>query len=66
MMSVPEHFRWSDIPFEKLNALTEKKNKPFLKEEINIRQSLGEAVPTIILGKLPIKFQNSNQKNIAN
>ena len=57
MMSVPEHFRWSVIPFEKLNALTEKEKQAFLKkEEINIRQSLGEAVPTIIFRQIANKI----------
>ena len=57
MMSVPENFRWSDISFEKLNALTEKEKQAFLKkEEINIRQSLGEAVPTIIFKEIASKI----------
>ena len=57
MMSVPNNFRWTDISFEKLNALTEKEKFAFLKkEEMNIRQSLGEAVPTIIFRQLASKI----------
>ncbi|MDR1985339.1 MAG: DNA (cytosine-5-)-methyltransferase [Prevotellaceae bacterium] len=53
MMSVPDNFKWSDIPFEKLNKMTAKEKQAFLKkEEINIRQNLGEAVPTIIFRQI--------------
>ena len=49
MMSVPYSFQWTEIPFEQLNALPLAEKKAFLKkEEMNIRQNLGEAVPTII------------------
>lgn len=58
MMSVPNTFNWSDIPFEKLNALTIKEKQAFLKkEEMNIRQSLGEAVPTIIFRQIAQKIR---------
>lgn len=50
MMNIPENFKWTDIPQEKLNTLTNLEKKYFLKQnEINIRQSIGEAVPTIIM-----------------
>lgn len=49
MMSVPNDFQWSEAPFEQLNALPLADKKAFLKkEEMNIRQNLGEAVPTVI------------------
>lgn len=49
MMSIPDTFKWSDIPEEQLNAMPNEKKRAFLKkEEINIRQCLGEAVPTVI------------------
>lgn len=49
MMSVPYSFQWTDIPFAQLNALPLAEKKKFLKkEEMNIRQNLGEAVPTVI------------------
>ena len=58
MMSVPESFNWSDIPFEKLNALAPKEKEAFLKkEEMNIRQTLGEAVPTIIFRQIANKIR---------
>jgi DNA (cytosine-5)-methyltransferase 1 len=44
MMSVPDSFKWSDIPLEKLNKMTAKEKQAFLKkEEMNIRQNLGES-----------------------
>ncbi len=58
MMSVPSSFQWSDIPFEKLNAMSLKEKRAFLKkEEMNIRQNLGEAVPTIIFKQIADKIR---------
>lgn len=57
MMSVPVDFQWSDIPFDKLNKLPLKEKEAFLKkEEMNIRQNLGEAVPTIIFRQIAHKI----------
>ncbi len=60
MMSIPEEFKWTAIPFDELNKLTYKDKRGFLKkEEIKIRQSIGEAVPTEIFRRIAanIKFQ---------
>ena len=58
MMSVPESFRWSDIPTEELNALPLEGKEAYLKkEEMNIRQNLGEAVPTIIFKQIAHKVR---------
>ena len=47
MMSIPENFEWSDIKTNDLNKLSLLEKKAFLKrEELNIRQCIGEAVPT--------------------
>lgn len=49
MMSVPDSFNWVSTSLNELNKLSsEEKRKILKKEEINIRQSLGEAVPTVI------------------
>lgn len=49
MMTIPNDFAWSKTSFSALNALTLKKKQDFLKkEETNIRQCIGEAVPTEI------------------
>ena len=60
MMSVPSSFNWSDIPFEELNRMPLKEKEAFLKqEEINIRQSLGEAVPTVIFRQIAAKVRKT-------
>jgi len=49
MMTVPESFRWIDFGIEELNTLPVTEKTALLKKhEINIRQSLGEAVPTAV------------------
>lgn len=58
MMSVPYSFKWSDIPFEELNSLPLEEKQRFLKkEEMNIRQNLGEAVPTVIFRQIASKIR---------
>lgn len=53
MMTVPDTFRWSDDDLYSLNSLPLAEKKRYLKrEEIKIRQSLGEAVPTIIFQEI--------------
>lgn len=60
MMTVPDNFRWVDKDFDKINQMSEVKKKAFLrKEEIKIRQSLGEAVPTIIFKEIAQKIKNA-------
>lgn len=49
MMSIPNTFKWVDKDLKTLNALPdEEKRKILKKEEVNIRQSIGEAVPTMV------------------
>lgn len=58
MMSIPQSFQWSDISFDRLNKLPLKEKELFLKkEEINIRQNIGEAVPTIIFRQIAKKIR---------
>jgi DNA (cytosine-5)-methyltransferase 1 len=53
IMSVPEAFNWVVMPLNELNNLPEEEKRKILKkEEINIRQSLGEAVPTVIFNSI--------------
>ena len=76
MMTVPDSFKWSDESIEELNSLTVQEKKNYLKhEEIKIRQSLGEAVPTIIFKSIASKIAkallaksipNSEIKRISN
>lgn len=60
MMTVPFSFKWSQYDLDYLNALSIKEKEKYLKkEEIKIRQSLGEAVPTIIFQSIAKKIANS-------
>ncbi|HJD59364.1 MAG TPA: DNA cytosine methyltransferase [Rickettsia endosymbiont of Omalisus fontisbellaquei] len=58
LMNVPQDFQWSEIDFSLLNHLSiQEKINFFKKNEINIRQSIGEAVPTIIFNKIAKKIK---------
>ena len=49
IMTIPDEFKWTAMSLEELNDLDDNKKKAVLKkEEIKIRQSIGEAVPTNI------------------
>ena len=69
LMTIPDDFKWSDIPFETLNTLSTEEKQTYLKKhEINIRQSIGEAVPTAIFYQIANKANNLlfNRKRINN
>ncbi len=58
IMTIPSDFRWIDKSIEELNALSEKNKKELLKkEEIKIRQSIGEAVPTEIFYRIALNIK---------
>ena len=47
MMGLPNHFQWSPFTLETLNSLPIDQKQTYLKEhDVNIRQCLGEGVPT--------------------
>ena len=57
MMTVPCSFKWVEEDLEILNQFSATKKRAFLKkEEIKIRQSLGEAVPTAIFQAIAKKI----------
>lgn len=57
MMTIPNSFKWTDISEQMLNSLSIEKKRAFLKkEEIKIRQCLGEAVPTAIFDSIADKI----------
>lgn len=57
MMTVPYSFKWVETGVDTLNQLSNEKKREFLKKnEINIRQSLGEAVPTVIFQSIAKKI----------
>lgn len=65
MMSIPCNFKWTELSNEQLYQLTLEEKRKFLKrEEINIRQSIGEAVPTIIFRQIAKKINKSISKHI--
>lgn len=74
MMNIPNDFKWIDGYSEKeLNLLDlEEKRKILKANEINIRQSIGEAVPTVILEQIAsnikdvIKNENFREENKKN
>lgn len=65
MMTIPPHFRWSEKEEYLLNALPYKEKRAFLKkEETNIRQCIGEAVPTQIFYKIAMNILQFMQSRI--
>lgn len=57
MMSIPSSFEWYSIPFEQLNTLPLSEKEKYLKKQgINIRQNIGEAVPTVIFYQIAEKI----------
>lgn len=59
MMTIPNNFKWIDADLEDLNSLdNDQKKKLSRKEEMNIRQSIGEAVPTIIFKQIASKIRS--------
>ena len=53
MMNIPKSFNWSNKNLEELNSLSESEKIKFLKsEELTIRKSIGEAVPTNIVQQI--------------
>lgn len=67
IMTIPKAFKWVQIPEKELNALSYEEKRKFLKkEEINIRQSIGEAVPTEIFHQIAINIKNNlKRKNYS-
>lgn len=68
-MTIPPSFKWSNHDLDNLNNLSSKQKEQYLKDnEINIRQSLGEAVPTAIFQSIARKIKNnlSNKQSSLN
>ena len=58
MMTIPENFRWLNMDLQTLNALSpEEKVSVYKTHEMNIRQCLGEAVPTEIMRQIAKKIR---------
>ena len=66
MMTIPDTFCWVERNLDELNALSEAEKKALLKkEEVKIRQSLGEAVPTQIFGKIAENIKKAISHNLV-
>lgn len=64
MMTIPETFKWLDHDMKYLNGLSLlEKQKISKKEELNIRQSIGEAVPTNIFKQIAHKIKKELMYN---
>ena len=64
LMNVPSDFKWSTESYEELNTMSETQKKEWLKKyAITIRQSLGEAVPTIIFKEIGDKISSKINKS---
>jgi DNA (cytosine-5)-methyltransferase 1 len=62
LMTIPESFKWSEQSLDELNLLSDEEKRAYLKkEEIKIRQSIGEAVPTTIFEQVAKKIKKWNQ-----
>ena len=62
MMSIPYEFRWVDYSIEELNSLSdEQKHKLYKENEVNIRQCLGEAVPTEVMRQISQRIREELQ-----
>ncbi|RJV72749.1 DNA cytosine methyltransferase [Coprococcus sp. AF27-8] len=63
MMTVPHEFKWLDKSLDELNRLSiDEKKKVYKQHEVNIRQCLGEAVPTEIIRQIAYKIKNELSK----
>lgn len=59
MMNIPKTFKWTKKSEFYLNQMSVDEKKVWLKKnEMLIRQSLGEAVPTVIFYKIGLKIEN--------
>ncbi|RLA08019.1 MAG: restriction endonuclease [Gammaproteobacteria bacterium] len=67
MMTIPKKFRWGHQSKDELNNLSLIEKQLYLKkEEMNIRQSIGEAVPTKIFQQIANKIKKQIlKKNIT-
>lgn len=60
MMTVPIDFKWLDMSLGELNSLSDsEKRRIYNKNEVNIRQCLGEAVPTEIMRQIARNIRSS-------
>lgn len=60
MMTIPQDFKWVELNLSQLNNLSEQEKREVYKNhEINIRQCLGEAVPTEIMRQIAFNIHSN-------
>lgn len=65
MMGVPDTFRWVNFDLQELNDLPPKQKQSFIKEhDMNIRQCLGEGVPTPVFQNIAAKGKSLQFENV--
>lgn len=65
LMNIPNNFKWTEMNEKELNKLPLTEKQQFLKKnEANIRECIGEAVPTVIIQKIArnIKYTLNGKK----
>jgi len=67
VMTIPDSFKWTRIPMAGLNNLSKEEKRKFLtKNEINIRQCIGEAIPTTIFKHIAYNIKKAvSQKQLG-
>ncbi|GHV72958.1 DNA methyltransferase [Spirochaetia bacterium] len=69
MMTIPSDFKWMNYSLDELNAMpNSQKQKLYKAHEVNIRQCIGEAVPTEIMWQIAVRIKNDllvKQSNAA-
>jgi len=66
MMTIPEQFKWADKDINELNALTIGEKRSLYKaHEVNIRQCIGEAVPTEIIRQIASNIKTCLSRKIC-
>ena len=64
MMTIPRTFKWMPQDLNELNALEEdEKRKIYKQHEVNIRQCIGEAVPSEIMRQVANNIKQSLMRN---
>jgi DNA (cytosine-5)-methyltransferase 1 len=64
-MSIPDDFKWSEYSLEQLNRLPLEDKIQFLKKhEINIRQCLGEGVPTGVFRSIASRIARTETRQL--
>lgn len=63
MMTIPHDFKWVPYSLDELNCMTEENKRIIYKNnEVNIRQCLGEAVPTEVLRQVAARIKEEFTK----